>query len=237
MQQRSQTGLSKGSDMKKVTKGRYRHQPSLPLSPQAKPIVGIAWRSASRPTKLRYMKIRQTGFTLIELLIVVAIAAILLALAAPSFREMLVKRSVQAAAETLASDMRFARSEALKRSTRTVICRSTDGAKCTAVVGSWSEGWIVYVDSTGLAVNTLIPAQDLVKVQQQLQNIALIQKDATPADTRQFFRYEPTGWARAADESFTITPTGSVPVGSTRLLCISINGRPALRVQGTSACV
>ena len=182
------------------------------------------------------MKVRQTGFTLIELLIVVAIAAILLALAAPSFREMLVKRSVQAAAETLASDMRYARSEALKRSTRTVICRSTDGAKCTAVVGSWSEGWIVYVDPTGLpAVNALIPAQDLVKVQQQLPNIALIQQDAIPANTRQFFRYEPTGWAKFANESFTITPTGSVPVGSTRRLCISNNGRPALRAQGTSA--
>lgn len=181
------------------------------------------------------MKIRQSGFTLVELLITVAIAAILLSLAAPNFREMLVKRSVQAAAETLASDMRFARSEALKRSTQTVICRSTDGAKCSTVVGSWSEGWIVYVDPANLTEGTLIPAQNVVKVQQQLPNIALIQRDATPANTRKFFRYEPTGWAKAATESFTVTPTGSVPAGSTRLLCISVNGRPALRAQGTLA--
>ena len=210
---------------------------SLPFGGLVAPTVGSQWQCASPPFKLPGMKIRQSGFTLVELLITVAIAAILLALAAPNFREMLVKRSVQAAAETLASDMRFARSEALKRSARTVICRSTDGTKCTAVVGSWSEGWIVYVDPSplGLAVNTAVPAQDLVKVQQQLPNIALIQQDAVPANTRQFFRYEPTGWAKAANESFTITPTGSVPVGGTRLLCISNNGRPALRAQGTSA--
>ena len=208
---------------------------SLPFSGLGAPTVGSGWQSRQSTFNLLVMKIRQSGFTLVELLIVVAIVAILLSLAAPTFREMLVKRSVQAAAETLASDMRFARSEALKRSTRTVICRSTDGARCSAVVGSWSEGWIVYVDSSSLAVNTLVPSQDLVKVQQQLPNIASIQKDSTPANTRQFFRYEPTGWAKAADESFTITPTGGVPVGGTRLLCISINGRPALRAQGTGA--
>ena len=181
------------------------------------------------------MKIRQSGFTLIETLIVVAIAAILLALAAPNFRQMLVKRSVQAAGETLASDMRFARSEALKRSTRTAVCRSTDGVKCTAVVGSWSEGWMVYVDPNNTAVNTIIPAQDVVKVQQGLPNIASIQNSVV-SNTRQFFRYEPTGWAKAANDDLVITPTGSVPAGSTRLLCISVNGRPALRAQGTSVC-
>lgn len=211
---------------------------SLPFGDPIQPVIGRRWQSARPVVKLASMKIRQTGFTLIELLIVVAIAAILLSLAAPTFREMLVKRSVQAAAETLASDMRFARSEALKRSARTVICRSTDGTKCTAVVGSWSEGWIVYVDPSplGLAVNTAVPAQDLVKVQQQLPNIASIHRDANPANTLQSFKYEPTGWAKGANDSFTITPSGSVPVGSTRLLCISINGRPALRAQGTTAC-
>ena len=186
---------------------------------------------------LRNMKVRQTGFTLIELLIVVAIAAILLALAAPNFREMLVKRSVQAAAETLASDMRYARSEALKRAAPVVMCRSTDGGKCSNVQGGWSDGWIVYVDPSplGLPVNTAVPAQDLVKVQQPLSNIASIQ-NVVLANTIQRFKFEPTGWAKVANDSFVITPTGSVPVGSTRLLCISINGRPALRVQGTSAC-
>ena len=207
---------------------------SLPFGGLVAPTVGGTWQSTSSPFKLPAMKIRQSGFTLVELLITVAIAAILLSLAAPNFREMLVKRSVQAAGETLASDMRYARSEALKRSTQTVVCRSTDGAMCSAVVGSWSEGWIVFVDSD--LSGTVSSGDDLLRVQQELPNIASIHKVSTPANTRQLFRYEPTGWAKGADESFTITPTGSVPAGSTRLLCISINGRPSLRVQGATVC-
>ena len=183
------------------------------------------------------MKVRQTGFTLIELLITVAIAAILLSLAAPSFREMLVKRSVQAAAETLLSDMRYARSEALKRSTRTVICRSVDGSTCTSVVGSWSEGWIVYVDPDpiSIAVNTAIPGDKLVRVQQQLANVSSIEHQ-TPTATALNVTYEPTGWATGAAGNFVVTPTGSIVAGSTRLVCISIQGRPALRLQGATVC-
>ena len=94
---------------------------------------------------------------------------------------------------------------------------------------------MVYVDPNNTAVNTIIPAQDVVKVQQGLPNIASIQNSVV-ANTRQFFRYEPTGWAKAANDDLVITPTGSVPAGSTRLLCISVNGRPALRAQGTSVC-
>jgi type IV fimbrial biogenesis protein FimT len=182
---------------------------------------------------LRHMKVRQIGFTLIELLIVVAIAAILLALAAPNFRDMLVKRSVQAAAETLASDMRFARSEALKRSRRTVMCQSSDGADCAATAGSWHQGWIVFVDRD--SDGNVTAGDDLVRVQQALSGIATFE-NATPASTRPKFNYEATGWAKSADDSLVVTPSGTVPTGSTRLVCVSINGRPAVRVQGSTAC-
>ena len=183
------------------------------------------------------MKVRQTGFTLIELLITVAIAAILVTLAVPSFRTLLVKRSVQAAAETLLSDMRYARSEALKRSAKTVICRSVNGSSCANVVGSWSEGWIVYVDpnTTPIAVGAAIPADALVRVQQQLPNVSSIE-NTTPTSTLLNFTYEPTGWAKGASTNFVVAPTGSAFAGSTRLVCISLQGRPALRVQGTTVC-
>lgn len=208
---------------------------SLPLSGPNRPIVGSLWQLQCYALNILVMKIRQTGFTLIELLITVAIAAILLSLAAPNFRELLVKRSVQAAAETLLSDMRYARSEALKRSTRTVICRSVDGSTCTNVVGSWSDGWIVYVDPTNIALNTAIPADALVRVQQQLPNVSSVES-VIPADTLLRFSYEPTGWAKNASTNFVVAPTGTVLAGSTRLVCVSINGRPALRSVGSLSC-
>jgi type IV fimbrial biogenesis protein FimT len=180
------------------------------------------------------MKAKHSGFTLVELMVTVAMVAILASLAVPSFRILLVNRTVQAASESLIEDMRLARSEALKRSTRTVICRSTDSSTCVGAAGSWSDGWIVFVDidSSGQRDN----AETLLKVQQPLTNIASIQDPAGAASTIHTFRYEPTGWAKAATQSMVVTPAGAVPANSTRLICVSVTGRPALRTVGTAIC-
>ena len=60
---------------------------------------------------------REIGFTLLELMIIVAILGILIALAAPSFTSLLERRKIIAAAEAIQSDLRWARSEAIKRNT------------------------------------------------------------------------------------------------------------------------
>lgn len=179
------------------------------------------------------MKHFQFGLTLIELMVTIAIVGLLASLAVPSFRTMLVNRSVQSAADALVGDMRLARSEALKRSTRTSICRSSNGTNCAAGVGSWSDGWLVFVDMN--ANGTVDTGDDVIKVQQALPNIASILAPVA-SSTLPIFKYEPTGWAKAASLTLIVTPAGSVPSDSTRLICISINGRPALRPRGTSSC-
>jgi type IV fimbrial biogenesis protein FimT len=60
----------------------------------------------------------QTGFTLLELLVVVAIAGILATLAAPSFNTMLERRRLVSATEAVLSDLRWTRSEGIKRNIR-----------------------------------------------------------------------------------------------------------------------
>jgi type IV fimbrial biogenesis protein FimT len=57
------------------------------------------------------------GFTLIELIIAVAIAAILLTLAAPSFRGFLAKKRLEGVATELSTDLQYARSVAVARNT------------------------------------------------------------------------------------------------------------------------
>jgi type IV fimbrial biogenesis protein FimT len=53
------------------------------------------------------------GFTLVELLVALVVVAILVAIAAPSFQELIKRQRLRAVVETLLSDMRAARSEAL----------------------------------------------------------------------------------------------------------------------------
>lgn len=78
------------------------------------------------------------GFTLIELMVTVAIMALIMALAAPSFRDILVALRVRTTAFNIISDLVLARSEAIKR-----------GEDITLTpIANWTGGWSVTVAST-----------------------------------------------------------------------------------------
>lgn len=59
---------------------------------------------------------RNYAFTLVEVLIVIAIIGILSAIAVPSYQDMIERNRLKQAAEGLKSDLQFARTEAIKRS-------------------------------------------------------------------------------------------------------------------------
>ena len=57
------------------------------------------------------------GFTLVELLIAVAVIAIILVIAAPSFRDMILMQRLRGITAQLMTDVQFARNEAVSRGT------------------------------------------------------------------------------------------------------------------------
>ena len=59
----------------------------------------------------------QGAFTLIEILIAVALVAVIAALAAPSFRDMILMQRLRGVTAQLVTDMNYARSEAVSRGT------------------------------------------------------------------------------------------------------------------------
>jgi type IV fimbrial biogenesis protein FimT len=73
------------------------------------------------------------------------IVGILAAIAVPSFRATIESNRRTAYANQLFEDLAFARSEAIKRGVRVVVCSSNAGTKCTDDI-DWQVGWMVFAD-------------------------------------------------------------------------------------------
>ncbi|MDO9054592.1 MAG: GspH/FimT family pseudopilin [Gallionella sp.] len=90
----------------------------------------------------------QAGFTLMELMVVVAIAAILATIAAPSFNSLINDTKQSSLSSQLVSDLHRARSEAIKRNTRVVLCvRNSAGTDCGTGT-NWQNGWLICYGNT-----------------------------------------------------------------------------------------
>jgi len=103
-----------------------------------------------------------SGFTLTELLLVTALAALLLGMAIPSMSAMLQTQRARSMVGSFVSALHFARSEAIKRNGRAVLCKSASGTAC-AQGGGWEQGWIVFHDGNN---NAALDAGELLLQQQ-----------------------------------------------------------------------
>ena len=94
----------------------------------------------------RYLTKTHSGFTLIELLVVISIAAIIMAIAVPSFNQLVGQQRVKAAANDFKSGVALARSEARKRGVNTSI---RPIGKTGIPWGTVDDGWHVYYNDGG----------------------------------------------------------------------------------------
>jgi type IV fimbrial biogenesis protein FimT len=92
---------------------------------------------------------QKTGFTLIELVVTVALLAILLALAGPPLRELVLNNRRATQINDLMVSLNLARAEAVKRGETTFVCVSNaeERPDCDARNVAWERGWLVVVDS------------------------------------------------------------------------------------------
>ena len=88
------------------------------------------------------------GFTLVELMIVLAIAAVLMALAAPSFNRIIQENSTRTQASRVVTSMNAARSSAVKNNTPVSVCENSSSIQdqCTASPSNSLSGWLVFTD-------------------------------------------------------------------------------------------
>jgi type IV fimbrial biogenesis protein FimT len=99
------------------------------------------------------------GFTLIELMIAIAVFAILLAIAVPSFRDASLAARLGSIANNMVASVQLARSEAIKRNAVVRLCASSNGTSCVSST-NWQQGWIVLdqANNNVLQVQQALPA-------------------------------------------------------------------------------
>lgn len=86
------------------------------------------------------------GFTLTELLVTLAIAGILAMIGAPAMGSLLARTRDASTEAMVANTLRHARSAAVMRNARVLVCPSRDGRRCNPG-DDWQHGWIVAKDA------------------------------------------------------------------------------------------
>lgn len=89
---------------------------------------------------------RSRGFTLVELMVTIAVLAILVAIAFPSFESSFRSNRVATTNNALLTSLSMARSEAVRNTRGGGVCPSADGQNCG---GNWSQGWMAFADNNG----------------------------------------------------------------------------------------
>lgn len=131
------------------------------------------------------------GFTLIELMVTILIAAILMTIAAPSFREYQRNSELTSLTNTLLAAVNSARGEAMKYSTYAMV---VPGAGA-----DWNTGWRVFVD------------KNMNKTYDVNQDVLLLEQAAPPV----YISIAGTGSAAGSSPSIIFNASGYAGVGST----------------------
>jgi type IV fimbrial biogenesis protein FimT len=111
---------------------------------------------------------KTSGFTLLELMIVLAIGALIMSMAVPSFRNSINNQRLVTATNELVMSFTLAKSEAIKRVVYVTVCKSSDGATCSGNTASWNEGWIVFANATTSNLGSFDVGDELIRVHSAL---------------------------------------------------------------------
>jgi type IV fimbrial biogenesis protein FimT len=177
---------------------------------------------------------RSTGVTLIELMVGLMVFAMLQAIAVPAISEMLNSVKLDSATLSMVSSLQLARSEAIKRGTRVVLCKSRSGEDCDDTNG-WEHGWIVFQDRNNNAM--VDEGENILHKEQPLAANVRLTGNSTVLS---YVSYTPFGQAKMTSGAFqagTLTACmSSKSRAAARQIVINIAGRARTQMATLDHC-
>lgn len=169
------------------------------------------------------------GFSIIELMVTVAVVAILLSIAAPSFQTMIDNNRRASHVNEFVADLTYARSESLKRGNNVGLCRASDFNADTPTCGSgsgWESGWIVFNDADN--DNSFNNQDEVLR-----RHPALTGNEVTLRGNINNIMYWPSGRAAVAG-TFNRCDHRGASGDHARAIVIAMPGRVSISSQGAS---
>lgn len=154
---------------------------------------------------------RQSGFTLIELMVAVAVVAILLGLALPSFQGSMRSNRVATTTNELLASFSLARTEAIRGLGPAGVCPSADGINC-ATTTDWAAGWTVWREDRAAGG----PVRTVVRYVQPKQRMVVTGPDAGVQFTTQ-------GRSQSGAEQVGVRPLDAATPA--RCVMVSVTGQ------------
>lgn len=173
------------------------------------------------------------GFTLIELLVCVALLALLLSLAVPSFGSAMLTNRLASYTNEFIGTAQFARSEAIKRNAQVTVCASTDGATC-ASSATWAQGWIVMCPASTSNANLCAASGTSNLVLQRRPALASDYHFTT--DTGSYSLVFPASGVGVNQLTMTLCRFSPQPGDQERRVTVTGTGRTAVVTAHTGAC-
>ncbi len=166
------------------------------------------------------------GLTLVELLVALALVALLVGLGVPGLGDLIASSRVKATATRFMGHVNMARTEAIVRGQRVVLCPSRDGAGCLAD-GLWHAGWLMFVDRDGDREHAV--DEPLLQAAGPATAVRLV-----TSRMRRRLVFQPTGLSPASNGTYTVCSLR--PATAPLAVIVSNTGRARLsrvRPDGT----